>query len=206
MEKKQKVHSLTGRIIYPVMLNAFKAVKRNRGAAGVDKVSIAMFEANLEENLTALIRIKIENKKITFKVNTDESIPSRLVGDALRLGQVLSNLTTNSVKFTDKGEVSVNIEIKEELESSLILLFRPYAPAESIITATALVSAGACMGFGGIGPGIGAGIAGQHALSWLGRSEEASGILTRTMLVGQAVSQSTSIYAMVIALVLIFVI
>ena len=89
---------------------------------------------------------------------------------------------------------------------SLILLFRPYAPAESIITATALVSAGACMGFGGIGPGIGAGIAGQYALSWLGRSEETSGILTRTMLVGQAVSQSTSIYAMVIALVLIFVI
>ena len=38
------------------MRSAFKAVKRNRGAAGVDKVSIAMFEANLEENLTALMK------------------------------------------------------------------------------------------------------------------------------------------------------
>lgn len=56
MKKKQKVHSLTGRITDPVMHNAFKAVKRNRGAAGVDKVSIAMFEANLEENLTALMK------------------------------------------------------------------------------------------------------------------------------------------------------
>ncbi len=56
MEKKQKVHSLTGRITYPVMLKAFKAVKRNRGAAGVDKVSISMFEADLEENLTALMK------------------------------------------------------------------------------------------------------------------------------------------------------
>lgn len=56
MEKKQKVHSLTGRITDPVMRSAFKAVKRNRGAAGVDKVSIAMFEANLEENLTALMK------------------------------------------------------------------------------------------------------------------------------------------------------
>jgi group II intron reverse transcriptase/maturase len=38
------------------MLDAFKAVKRNRGAAGIDKVSVKMFEANLEENLAALMR------------------------------------------------------------------------------------------------------------------------------------------------------
>lgn len=56
MNKKQKEHSLTGRITYPVMLKAFKAVKRNRGAAGVDKVSIKMYEANLEDNLTALMK------------------------------------------------------------------------------------------------------------------------------------------------------
>ena len=56
MSNNIKVHSLTGRITYPVMLNAFKSVKRNRGAAGVDKVSIAMFEANLEDNLIALMR------------------------------------------------------------------------------------------------------------------------------------------------------
>ena len=38
------------------MLQAFKNVKRNRGAAGIDKVSIRMFEANLQENLNALMR------------------------------------------------------------------------------------------------------------------------------------------------------
>jgi group II intron reverse transcriptase/maturase len=53
---KQKVHSLTGRITPQLMLNAFRAVKRNRGAAGVDKVSIQMFAANLEENLARLMR------------------------------------------------------------------------------------------------------------------------------------------------------
>ena len=56
MAKKQKVHSLTGRITSRLMHEAFKAVKRNRGAAGVDKVSIQMFEANLPENLDALMR------------------------------------------------------------------------------------------------------------------------------------------------------
>lgn len=49
-----KAHSLTGRITLLLLLDAFKAVKRNRGAAGIDKVSIKMFEANLYENLKAL--------------------------------------------------------------------------------------------------------------------------------------------------------
>jgi group II intron reverse transcriptase/maturase len=53
---KIKVHSLTGRITSRLMRQAFLAVKRNRGAAGVDRVSIKMFEANLEDNLAALMR------------------------------------------------------------------------------------------------------------------------------------------------------
>lgn len=53
---KIKVHSLTGRITQPLMRAAFKAVKRNRGAAGIDRVSIQMFEANLDQNLSALER------------------------------------------------------------------------------------------------------------------------------------------------------
>jgi group II intron reverse transcriptase/maturase len=53
---KIKAHSLTGRITPPLLLTAFKAVKRNRGAAGIDRVSIQMFEANLDENLASLER------------------------------------------------------------------------------------------------------------------------------------------------------
>ena len=51
-----KAHSLTGRITDGLMQEAFQAVKRNRGAAGIDKVSIQMFAANLEQNLHALMR------------------------------------------------------------------------------------------------------------------------------------------------------
>src|SRR6266849_6069626 len=54
--RKQKVHSLTGRITPRLLLEAFKTVRRNRGAAGIDKVSIKMFEANLADNLSALER------------------------------------------------------------------------------------------------------------------------------------------------------
>lgn len=56
MSKQHKVHSLTGRITEDRMHKAFKAVKKNRGAAGIDKVSISMFEQNLDQNLTKLMK------------------------------------------------------------------------------------------------------------------------------------------------------
>ena len=53
---KRKVHSLTGRITSRLMNLAWRSVRRNRGAAGVDKVSIEMFETNLDANLNRLMR------------------------------------------------------------------------------------------------------------------------------------------------------
>lgn len=68
---KRKVHSLTGRITPKLVNESWRAVRRNRGAAGIDKVSIQMFEKNLEENLDRLMR---ELKQGTF-----EPLPARRV-------------------------------------------------------------------------------------------------------------------------------
>mgnify|MGYP000891180954 CR=1 FL=1 len=54
--KKRKVHSLTGRINLALMDDAFKAVKRNRGAAGIDKVSIDLYDKHACTNLELLMR------------------------------------------------------------------------------------------------------------------------------------------------------
>lgn len=56
MPLKVKVHSLTGRITLPLMHKAFRSVKRNRGAPGIDKVSVKLYEGNLAQNLDALMR------------------------------------------------------------------------------------------------------------------------------------------------------
>jgi group II intron reverse transcriptase/maturase len=53
---KIKVHSLTGRITSKLVFEAWRSVRRNRGAAGIDKVSIQMYEKNLEANLARLMR------------------------------------------------------------------------------------------------------------------------------------------------------
>jgi F-type H+-transporting ATPase subunit c len=75
-----------------------------------------------------------------------------------------------------------------------------------LIRAAALLGAGISMGFGAIGPGVGEGLAGAAACEAIGRNPREAGLLTRTMLVGQAVSESTGIYSLVVALLLIFVV
>jgi F0F1-type ATP synthase membrane subunit c/vacuolar-type H+-ATPase subunit K len=89
---------------------------------------------------------------------------------------------------------------------SFILMFKTFPESASIGAAMALLGAGLSMGFGGLGPGIGNGLTAQGAVKWVSRNIDAAGELMRTMLVGQAVSQSTAIYAMVVSLVLVFVI
>ncbi len=89
---------------------------------------------------------------------------------------------------------------------SFILLFKSFPASTSLSASVALISAGLCTGLGGIGPGIGNGMVAEGAVRWVARNVEIAGDLMRIMLVGQAVSQSTAIYAMVVSLVLIFVI
>jgi len=89
---------------------------------------------------------------------------------------------------------------------AFILIFKEFTATDAIAPAMALLSSGLCMGVGGIGPGIGEGIASSGGVKWIARNEKEMGTLTRTMLVGMAVAESTAIYSMVIALVLIFVV
>ena len=76
--------------------------------------------------------------------------------------------------------------------------------AKSLVQAVAFLSAGICMGLGSLGPGIGEGyIAGKACEAVARRPEEYSQIF-RTMLIGQAITESTAIYSLVIALILAY--
>jgi len=73
-----------------------------------------------------------------------------------------------------------------------------------IVKGLTLLGAGICMGFGAIGPGVGEGYAAGRACEGVSRNPEKSDLITRTMLIGQAVSESTGIYSLVVALLLMF--
>ncbi len=74
-----------------------------------------------------------------------------------------------------------------------------------IVTMAKYIGAGIAMGLGAIGPGIGEGIAAAHTVDAMARQPEMEGALLRTMVIGQAISESTGIYSLLIAIVLIFV-
>ena len=67
------------------------------------------------------------------------------------------------------------------------------------------LAAGIAIGFGGIGPGIGIGIAVNGALQAIGRNPETAGEVRTTMILGAGLAEAVAIYALVVALVLIFV-
>ena len=89
---------------------------------------------------------------------------------------------------------------------SFILLFKSFPASDALAPAMALLSAGICIGFGAIGPGIGEGLTARSTVDWVSRNSSATAELTRLMLVGQAVAESTGIYSLVISLILIFVV
>lgn len=76
--------------------------------------------------------------------------------------------------------------------------------AEAIVKAAAMLGAGICMGLGAIGPAIGEGNAVAHALDGMARQPDAVGLLRTNMILGCAITESTGIYSLVIALVLVF--
>ena len=77
--------------------------------------------------------------------------------------------------------------------------------ADAIVKAACALGAGLAMGLGAIGPAIGEGNAVGKALEGMARPPEASGDLRSTMILGCAITESTGIYSLVVALLLLFV-
>ena len=77
--------------------------------------------------------------------------------------------------------------------------------AIGIMLGCCALGAGICMGIGALGPGIGEGHAVANACEAIGRQPEAKSDVTSTMIMGCAIAESTGIYSLVIAILLIFV-
>ena len=90
------------------------------------------------------------------------------------------------------------------LTVSLILVMLD--PSDSIMKMAACLGAGLAMGLGAFGPGVGDGLVAKFANLSVARDPNNMGLLTRTMIIGQAITETTDIYAMVVSLILIFAI
>ena len=77
--------------------------------------------ASLVSDLVNLIRMKAEERGLSLYVKVAPNTPSRLVGDELRVKQIITNLLTNAVKYTEKGSVTLSVSCRKTSEETIML-------------------------------------------------------------------------------------
>ena len=90
------------------------------------KLSIEHTEFELEkvlDNVSNLISEKTSSKGLELVFRTAQGTPGYLVGDPLRLGQILVNYANNAVKFTDQGEIVISVNVVEETDQDGLFRF-----------------------------------------------------------------------------------
>ena len=95
--------------------------KIEAGKLGIESIDFRL--EDVLENLSNLITIKAQEKGIELLFNIAGDIPMHLIGDPLRLGQVLINLANNAVKFTENGEVVIITELVKDTKNKMMLKF-----------------------------------------------------------------------------------
>ncbi len=90
------------------------------------KMDIEQIDFRLEDvfdNLANLVGLKAEENGLELMFDLPAELPTALIGDPLRLGQILINLGNNAVKFTEQGEIVVAVEVAEQSDDSAKLHF-----------------------------------------------------------------------------------
>ncbi len=90
------------------------------------KLDIENIDFDLDEvmdNLANLVGQKAEEKGIELLFSVASDVPRNLTGDSLRLGQIITNLTGNAIKFTEEGDIVISVELQNKTETTAILRF-----------------------------------------------------------------------------------
>ncbi|MGM0905059.1 MAG: response regulator [Pseudomonadota bacterium] len=88
------------------------------------KLTVERIPFDLQDVLTSLADMfayRAYDKDLEFIINLPANIPTRLIGDPLRLNQVLVNLISNAIKFTEDGEINVAVNLLDSSKDNVLL-------------------------------------------------------------------------------------
>ena len=152
------IHSETNTLL-DLVSDILDFSKAEAGKIEFEMVSIQV--GPMVEELAETLAYQAMEKNLNFKLYINPAIESAVMGDPVRLRQVLMNLASNALKFTDKGEISLNVLLLEEQAGSMSLRFEVKdtgigIPAEkqgSIFSSFTQADASITRKFGGTGLG-----------------------------------------------------
>ncbi len=115
-----KIHH-AGRSLLSVINDILDFSKIEAGKLDIEEIDFALDD--IISSVTTLTGQRAHDKGIEFLANVPSSIPVNLIGDPMRVGQILTNLVNNAIKFTEKGEIRLRTECVERSEAMVELQF-----------------------------------------------------------------------------------
>ena len=95
----------------------FSMIEDGKVKLSIAKINVFQMLSTIKE----LFFVEMANKGIQFIVKTDESIPDELYGDEGRIKQIIINLVSNAIKFTEKGEIKIDVNLDYQNETDAYL-------------------------------------------------------------------------------------
>ena len=86
-------------------------------------ISVEYAFSSMIHDVTNMVSFKAKAKNLEFKVNVDDKIPSRFMGDDIRIRQILVNLLNNAIKYTHEGVVTLEVRLLEIQENHALVNF-----------------------------------------------------------------------------------
>jgi len=117
----QKVHA-SGQHLLDIINHILDFSKVEAGKLDLENEDFEL--EKLLDHTASLVSDGCHTKGLELVFNVAPNVPARLVGDSLRLGQILLNYANNAVKFTHKGEVLISVRASERTERDVLLHFR----------------------------------------------------------------------------------
>ncbi|TRZ64591.1 MAG: response regulator, partial [Rhodocyclaceae bacterium] len=116
----QKIQQ-SGQHLLGIINDVLDFSKIEAGMLNVEKAEFAL--ENLLDNVANLIAEKAAQRGLELVFDVARDVPAMLLGDALRLSQILINYANNAVKFTEAGEIDVIVRVREQSDTEVLLYF-----------------------------------------------------------------------------------
>jgi len=112
---------LSGQNLLSIINDILDFSKIESGQLILEQIPVKISE--LTEEMTMVFKFKTQEKKIELSADIDPKVPSIIIGDSVRIKQIVINFISNAIKFTDRGSIKIRVSMVSEINDELEIKF-----------------------------------------------------------------------------------